>query len=97
MEVTIEHKLGIIEAKKRIMGLLTSMKQIYKEQISVEKEIWKEDDAEFAFIIMGLKVNGTMKITEKEVFINGTLPVFALPFKRQIESKLKVEAEKILQ
>jgi hypothetical protein len=96
MNVTIDHKLGSSEAKKRIKDLLTSMKQLYKEQISVEKEIWKENEAEFALIAMGLKLSGSIKITETEVLIEGSLPIFAMPFKRQIESKLKEEAEKIL-
>ncbi|MBN1251620.1 MAG: polyhydroxyalkanoic acid system family protein [Bacteroidales bacterium] len=96
LKISVEHNLNKDEAKERIMNLLANLKNEFKDKVSNVNEIWNEYNSEFSFRIMGLPVKGNLTVETETIVLDGKLPIAALPFKRNIESLIRNEAEKLL-
>jgi hypothetical protein len=58
----------------------------------VEHE-WSGDVLYFSAKARGLAAKGTVEVTDREVIIDGKLPLMALPFESKIRSLVQKEAE----
>ncbi len=96
IKVEESHALGQELAIQRIKGLLDQLKADHGDSITDLKESWHGSGAEFSFKAMGMKVEGTINLTDHNVCFEGKIPLAALPFKSSIERAIREEARKLL-
>lgn len=96
MDIAVNHKLGIEEAKKRVLNLSEELKKDYGSQISNYTEAWSGNKVEVSFKAMGLKLSGVLEILENQVTMNGKVPIIAKMYESEIKRKLIMNIENIL-
>jgi len=96
LKISEPHQLGQDEAKNRVQGLLKSLADEFKGQISDVQESWTGNKSEFAFRMMGMKFTGNVLVSETSVDLNGNMPFAASMFKSTIEKVIKKHAHKLL-
>lgn len=96
LSINITHNLGEKEALERIKKFLPELKEKHADKISDLEENWSGNTGTFKLKISGFKVSGSLNITGSDVLINGDIPFLAVPFKSQIESVIRDQAEIIL-
>ena len=96
ISVTVPHKLSEEEARTRIQGLLSDLKQQYGDQISQLSESWQGNTGQFSLTAMNMNVSGTLEVLPDAAKMNGNIPFAAVPFKGQIEKMIRERAETLL-
>lgn len=96
MSIDIPHTLGKDEARKRVQGMISNMKDQYGDRISDLHEDWNGDTGTFSFKAMGMSVKGSLKVTDDDVKVDGDLPWAAKPFQGTIEATIRERAERLL-
>jgi hypothetical protein len=96
LDITIPHALPQQEALTRIQGLLKKLQQEQKGTISNVSEKWNGNEGEFSFSAKGFELSGTLRVEEKEVFVNGQLPFALSFFKGMISQAIKEKAGELL-
>jgi hypothetical protein len=96
IKVKVDHSLTQEEALKRIKKIFDKLKDDFKDKISDVQENWNNNSSDFSFKIMGLLMKGKLSVSTSDVFLDGSIPFTALPFKGLIESKIREEAENLL-
>jgi hypothetical protein len=97
MSMQIPHSLSSEEAKGRVQGMISSLKDQYGDKISDLNEEWSGDTGRFSLRAMGYKLAGTLQVTENDVRVDGDLPWAAKPFQGTIEATIRERAERLLQ
>ena len=59
-------------------------------------QLWNGNVSKFSFRVSGFKIEGTLTVTEKNIIINGKLPLTAMLFKSIIEDTIKKHADKMI-
>lgn len=72
--VSIPHRLGKQEAARRLKNGLSRVGQEFGHIISVEDEIWKEDEVAFRVRALGQTAGGTIQVLEDRLRLEVTLP-----------------------
>lgn len=96
MDITVNHNLGIEEAKKRVLNLAEELKKDYGDQIKNYTEDWTGNKVEVSFKAMGLKLSGVLEILENQVTMNGKVPIVAKMYESEIKRKLIMNIENLL-
>jgi len=96
VNVSVEHQLNKEEAKTKIKNLLINLKEEFKDKISNVTETWNEYNSDFSFKVMGVPIKGRISVENTFVKLDGKIPFAAVPFKKNIESTIRKEAEKLL-
>ncbi|MDB4978539.1 MAG: hypothetical protein JWM56_725 [Candidatus Peribacteria bacterium] len=96
LHFTIPHPLSEQEALTRIKSLLEELKKEFGGKMTNLQEKWQGNTDAFSFTVMGFDVSGTLIVRDKEVELQGSLPLAALPFKGKIEETIRKEAQKVL-
>ena len=96
MKMTIPHTLGQDEARQRVQGMISNMKEQYGDKVSDLEEEWSGDTGRFSLKAMGLNLKGTLQITDSELRVDGDLPWAAKPFQGTIEATIRERAERLL-
>lgn len=96
MSIEVPHDLSREEAQSRVQGMLDDLKQQYGDKISDVREEWNGDTGTFAFTAMGMSVDGTLQVTDRDVQMKGDLPWAAKPFQGTIEATIRERTERLL-
>lgn len=96
MSMHIPHSLGQEEARQRIQGMISTLKDQYGSQITDLSEQWDGDTGTFSLKAMGFSLKGTLQVTGNEVKVDGDLPWAAKPFQGTIEATIRERAERLL-
>jgi putative polyhydroxyalkanoate system protein len=96
MSMQIPHTLGQDEARQRIEGMISTLKDQYGDKISDLHEEWTGDTGKFSAKAMGFNLKGTLKVTDNELMVDGDLPWAAKPFQGTIEATIRERAERLL-
>ena len=96
MKVIIPHALTPAEAKARIEARLRQMESSYGAQASDVDHQWIDNMLHFSFKAKGMKAKGTVEITDRDVIVDGSLPLLAKPFEGKIRHAIEREAESLL-
>ncbi len=96
VNVSVPHKLGADEAKRRIQSLITDSKSKFGSQATDVRETWTENHNDFGFKAMGMSVTGSLDVQPSAVGISMDLPFAALPFKGKIEKEISDRAKELL-
>lgn len=96
MSVTVPHSLGQAEALARVQTMIGGLKRQYGDQLSELQEQWTGPDGQFSLKAMGFHVSGRVHVSDRDLTLDGDLPLMAAPFKGQIEQMVRQEAERLL-
>ena len=96
LKVSVEHDLGREAAAERLRRFLEGVKSQYEDKLSHLEEEWDEFRGSFKISAMGIKSEGAVTIEEKEVRVDGKIPIAAVIFKGKIEETIRTYLEKVL-
>ncbi|MDQ6633032.1 MAG: polyhydroxyalkanoic acid system family protein [Verrucomicrobiota bacterium] len=96
VKLSLPHKLGADEAKKRIAHLISESKGQFGHLASDVQESWTDNKGTFSFKAMGFAVSGNLLVEPALVHVEINLPFAALPFKRKVENEISNRAKALL-
>ena len=96
IKLSVPHKLGVDEAKRRISKLMTETQKQFSGVATDVTETWNGTNASIGFKAMGMPVSGSLAVQATEVQVEIDLPFAALPFKGQVERELSSRAKLLL-
>jgi hypothetical protein len=97
MKVVVPHALGQEQASTRLKERFHEAKDEFAGQVTDFEENWEGDHVlHFKFKAMGMKVEGTTTVEEKNVNVAANLPMAAMMLKGMIEKRLTEEMQRIL-
>jgi hypothetical protein len=92
MRIAVPHNMNREEARQRVdqrlMGLLGQFSHHAEE---MEHE-WQGDTLRFKGKAKGLKIQGTVEVTDAEMIVNAKLPLLAIAFEGRIREAVEKEA-----
>lgn len=95
--VTIPHQLGKEEAQRRVKGLMSQVTGSLP-MLSVQREIWTQDQLDFELKALGQVISGLIDVGESNVRIEITLPLMlrtlGAALQRTLESRGKLLLDK---
>jgi hypothetical protein len=96
IKLSVPHKLGADEAKRRITQLIGEARGQFGHSVSDVKESWVDNRGTFSFRAMGFSVSGNLQVEPATVEMDINLPFAALPLKGRIENELSSKAKTLL-
>ena len=96
IKLSVPHRLGADEAKKRIQKMAAEGKQQFGQMLSDVEENWNGNNASLRFKAMGMSVSGRLEVAEADVQVEIDLPFAALPFKGRMKQELRNRAQALL-
>lgn len=94
--VTIDHKLGLAEARQRIGNGVHTLSE-FIPGATVTDHHWEGDTMHCTLEAMGQRIGGEMQVREDEVYAIFDLPPLLAMFANKIKEKLRKEAPKMLE
>ena len=95
MHIAIPHHTTRAEARKKVDAKLSELLGQFGDKAEDLSHEWHGDKMKFRGKARGLRVEGTLEVTEKEVIFESKLPFIAKPFEPRIRQAVMQEAEKI--
>lgn len=95
IKLSVPHKLGADEAKKRIQQLIADTRKQFGHTVSDVKESWTDRRGDFSFRAMGFSVSGILKVEPTTADLEIQLPFAALPFKGRVEKEISNRAKEL--
>lgn len=96
IKVSVPHSLDPDEALRRIKNLVTDIKVQFAGRVTDVTEEWAGRNGEFGFKVMGFDIAGNVQVDFREVQIQSSLPLAAMPFKGRIEAVIQEKAKELL-
>ena len=96
MNIKIEHRLSRDEAKRRLEGLIQTLKTEYGDQIRDLSEQWTGYANKISGSAKGYSVSGTIEIEELAVIIDLKIPLFLQVFGKKIRSLIDQQVKNAL-
>lgn len=93
MRIAIPHNTTPQKARRIIERKLKDAQNQYGNYAEEIVHEWDGDTLLVSLKAKGLKVTGTLEITETDVIIDGKLPLIAKPFESKIRNAVALEAE----
>jgi hypothetical protein len=95
--VSIPHKLGKVEALRRIKAGLGSVKMQFSQIIQVNEEIWSGDRLAFRVTALKQQASGTLDIAEDHVLVEVTLPWLLAGFAHGAQAIIRERTNRMLE
>jgi hypothetical protein len=83
------------EARKRVEERLGQLLSQFGHQADDMEHEWSGDTLRFRGKAKGLKVEGTLEVTDAAIVIDGKLPLITRPFESRIREAVTKEAEQM--
>lgn len=98
MEIRYKYNKTKDDAYKAIDGLLSKLKEQYKEMIQDYSESWNpsKDIMDFSLSARGFKISGKIRLYDNLIILEGKLPLLAKLYQGKIESMIKKTLKEIL-
>ena len=93
MRIAVPHNTTKDMAREKVEQRLSSLLSQFGGRAEELKHEWLGDTLQFKGKARGLKLEGTVEITEADVIIDGKLPLMALPFESRIREAVQREAD----
>lgn len=94
--LTIPHRLGAEEAKKRISERIELLRQDFLNKIAHSEAKWRDGTADLRIVILGQTVTGTICVMSDSVRIEVQLPWLLAALTGKIQAVLQNNAEEAL-
>ena len=95
MNIAVPHNTTQAEARKRVEAKIAELLSQFGDRAEDLSHEWSGDTLRFRGKARGLKVEGTVEVTDREVIFESKLPLIAKPFEPKIRHAVVQEAEKI--
>lgn len=95
MQVRFDHETTRAKARTKVEEMLDQVQKQYGHFLSDVDYSWGGDILTFAFNARGMKVKGTVEVTDTEVILEGHLPLMAKPFEPKIAKMIEGEAKNV--
>ena len=92
----IDHQLEQATAQLRLQNFIDQITTQYADSISSMEGTWNENCLNFELVTMGMKVTGSLEITDDAVTIQGSMPLAMSMFRGRMEKTLEQELRKLL-
>jgi predicted metal-dependent hydrolase len=92
MRIAVPHHMTREDARRRVDQRLGSLLGQFGHHAEEMEHEWQGDTLRFKGKAKGLKVEGTVEVTNAEVIVNAKLPFIAMPFEGRIREALEKEA-----
>ncbi len=98
MRIEYNHNLANKEIYRRLQGLFSDLQRQYAGQISDAWSEWNKDHTQMRFraSIRGLETTGNVYLMDKQIILEGSLPLMARLFSGKIEKMIKARLEVLL-
>jgi hypothetical protein len=94
MKIQIPHHTTRLKARKKVNDLLTDVAEEHAHMVKDLQQSWDGDVLSFQFKAAGFKASGTLEVTDKELLVEGHLPLLARAFEPKIAHAIEKEAGK---
>ena len=95
MRIAVQHNTTRDKARKIVEQKMKALESQYGHYASDIDHQWQGDTLNFGFKAKGFSGKGTLEITDKELILDGKLPLIAKPFESRIRSTVEREAEEM--
>lgn len=95
--VTVGHRLGKVEAVRRVKDGFTRTKGQLGQLISIEQEAWEENTVRFRMRALGQTALGTIEVLEDALRIEVSLPWLLAKAAKHLLPVLRKEATLLLE
>lgn len=93
MRIEVPHRTNRQNARRIVESRLDQLLSQFGDRADDVQHQWIGDTLAFKGKARGFTVEGTVEITERDVIINGKLPLLARPFESRIRQTVEREAE----
>ena len=93
MKINVPHRTTKAKARKIVESRMADAQKQFGHFIQSANYQWTGDVLAFEFKAKGFTGKGTLEVTDKEVIIDGKLPLLAMPFESKIKKTVQREAE----
>ena len=97
LTVSIPHRLGKAEARRRIEGGLGRAKTEFARLLTLEEEVWSGDTLAFRVAALGQRAAGTIDVHEDHVRLVVTLPWLLAKFAHAVQGAVKKQTTLMLE
>lgn len=95
--VSIPHRLGKAEARRRLQAGLGSVRTGYSHLFTVREETWTGDQLRFDFAAVGQSASGIIDVEEDHVRLEVTLPWLLAKLAERFVPAIRNEGTKLLE
>ena len=95
MRIAVPHHTTQSEARERVEAKLSQLLSQFGDKAEDVSHEWEGHTLRFRGKARGLKLEGTLEVTDREVIFESSLPFIARPFEPRIRQAVVQEAEKI--
>jgi hypothetical protein len=95
MRIDVPHHTTREKARRRIEERLEQLVSQFGGKADQIERDWEGDRLRFRGKAKGMKIEGTLEVTDSEVIIDGKLPLMAKPFEPRIREAVRKEADAI--
>ena len=95
MRIAVDHHTTKEQARQRVEEKLGALLGQFAHQAEKIEHEWTGDVLRFKGKARGMKVEGTVEVTDAEIVIDGKLPLMAMPFEGKIREAVKREADQM--
>lgn len=96
MRVAVPHNLTKTAARARVEQKLFTLVSQFGQHAQDMQHEWIDDTLHFKGKARGMKVEGTVEVTDAEIVIDSKLPLIAMPFEARIRETVQKEADQML-
>jgi Putative polyhydroxyalkanoic acid system protein (PHA_gran_rgn) len=94
--ITLPHRLGAVEAKKRIAERIEILRRDYLDKLAHTEAVWNGDTADVRVTAFGQTAIGKICVMADSLRIEVQLPWFLAALTGRVQSVLKNNAEETL-
>lgn len=91
--ITVPHKLGVQEAKRRIAESIEKLRRDYIDKLASSEVVWSGDSANLRVVALGQSVTGQITVFNDSLRIEVQLPLILAALTGKIQNVLKSNAE----
>lgn len=96
LSVSIPHQLPRAEAKKRVEGLISQLKNDYGGDAAHVDESWAGDTLTFKVAAMGMSLAGQVAVEDQAVKVDVALPFMLAMLSGRVKQTIEEEGRKLL-
>lgn len=94
---SIPHRLGKVEATRRLQVGLTTVRSRFGRHISILQEVWTDEHLDFQIVALGQTAGGTLDVTEEAVHLSVELPFLLDLLARKAQDLIKKQGRLMLE
>ena len=95
MRIAVPHNMTREQARKRVEQRLQNLLGQFGHHAEEMKHDWKGDTLHFKGKAKGMKVEGTVEITDAAMIVDAKLPLIAMAFEGRIKEAVQKEADQM--